>query len=83
VVFGLLEPDGVLCNLEHVSSPTVRLHERFLGALGLAPNEEDSSNRLLDVETQLGWLREVEFADVDCRWKWLELALLGGEEPGR
>ena len=57
-VFGLLEPGGVLCNLEHVSSPTARLHERFLGALGLAPNEEDPSNRLLDVETQLRWLRK-------------------------
>lgn len=81
-VFGLLEPGGVLCNLEHVSSPTARLHERFLGALGLAPNEEDPSNRLLDVETQLRWLREIGFVDVDCHWKWLELALFGGMKPG-
>jgi SAM-dependent methyltransferase len=81
-VFGLLEPGGVHYNLEHVSSPTARLHERFLGALGLAPNEEDPSNRLLDVETQLRWLREIGFVDVDCHWKWLELALFGGVKPG-
>lgn len=81
-VFGLIEPGGVLYNLEHVSSPTMRLHERFLGTLGLAPNEEDPSNRLLDVETQLRWLREIGFMDVDCHWKWLELALFGGVKPG-
>ena len=61
VVFGLLEPDGVFCNLEHASSPTARLQERFLSALGLAPKEEDPYNRLLDVETQLGWLQEIGF----------------------
>ena len=83
VVFGLLEPDGVFCNLEHASSPTARLQERFLSALGLAPKEEDPSNRLLDVETQLGWLQETGFVDVGCHWKWLELALLGGVKPGR
>lgn len=83
MVFGLLEPDGVFCNLEHTSSPTARLQERFLSALGLAPKEEDPSNRLLDVETQLGWLQEIGFVDVGCRWKWLELALLGGVKPGR
>jgi tRNA (cmo5U34)-methyltransferase len=80
-VFGLLEPGGVFLNLEHVSSPTPRLHEHFLAALGLKVEEEDPSNRLLDVETQLRWLREIGFADVDCHWKWLEMALLGGEKP--
>ena len=50
-------------------------------ALGYGPDWEDPSNRLLDVETQLGWLRSIGFSDVDCHWKWMELALLGGVKP--
>ena len=80
-IFALLEPGGVFLNLEHVSSPTPRLHERFLAALSLTVEEEDPSNRLLELETQLRWLREIGFDDVDCHWKWLEMALLGGAKP--
>jgi SAM-dependent methyltransferase len=80
-VWRLLLPGGVFVNLEHVSSPTPRLHARFLQAFGIGPDQEDRSNRLLDVETQLRWLREIGFADVDCLWKWRELALLSGVKP--
>lgn len=82
-VFDRLEPGGIFCDLDHVASPTAALHVRFLRALGISPEEEDPSNLLLDLETQLGWLRELGYVDVDCHWKWLELALLAGRKPGR
>ncbi len=80
-VWQLLRLGGVFCNLEHVASPSIRVHQRFLEALGITPDQEDSSNKLLDVETQLKWLREIGFEDVDCYWKWRELALLLGRRP--
>src|SRR5712692_4973314 len=80
-VFALLAPGGVFCNLEHVASSTTQLHHQFLAKLDLTPEQEDPSNKLLDFETQLGWLREIGFEDVDCHWKWRELALLAGVKP--
>lgn len=77
-VFDLLEPGGVFANSEHVASPTRRLHLEFFEAIGEPTEHEDPSDRLLDVHTQLEWLREIGFDDVDCYWKWLEMALLVG-----
>jgi len=77
-IYGLLTPGGVFCNLEHVASPTETLHLRFLEALSVRAEDEDPSNKLLDLETQLNWLREIGFAEVDCHWKWLELGLFAG-----
>jgi tRNA (cmo5U34)-methyltransferase len=77
-IYAVLNAGGVFCNLEHVASPTPRLHEEFLQRIGFTVETEDPSNKLLDVETQLGWLRGIGFAEVDCHWKWRELALLVG-----
>jgi SAM-dependent methyltransferase len=77
-IYSLLAPGGVFLNLEHVSSPTEALHQRFVDAVEVRRGVEDPSNKLLDLETQLSWLREIGFGDVDCVWKWLELALLTG-----
>lgn len=80
-IFSLLEPGGIFCNLEHVASATPAIHERFRWAIGYGNEPDDPSNKLLDVETQLHWFREIGFTDVDCYWKWLELALLVGVKP--
>jgi tRNA (cmo5U34)-methyltransferase len=80
-VFDALAPGGVFANFEHVASPTQRLHLAFFDAIGEPLEHEDPSDRLLDVQTQLEWLRAIGFDDVDCYWKWLEMALLIGVKP--
>jgi len=80
-VFAALSPGGAFLNLEHVASPSEPLHDAFLSAIGYTRETEDRSNLLLDVETQLRWLRALGFQDVDCHWKWREMALLGGVRP--
>jgi SAM-dependent methyltransferase len=80
-VFDLLEPGGVFANFEHVASPSHRMHVAFFEAIGEPLEHDDPSDRLLDVESQLAWLRELGFDDVDCYWKWLEMALLIGVKP--
>jgi SAM-dependent methyltransferase len=82
-IFEVLTPGGVFCNLEHVASPTVALHHGFLRSIDTPPDQEDPSNKLLDLETQLAWLCEIGFTDVDCHWKWRELALLAGKKQNR
>jgi SAM-dependent methyltransferase len=80
-IWRLLEPGGVFCNLDHVASESAAAHQRFLDAMGTKPGEEDPSNKLLNVRTQLTWLRAIGFIDVECLWKWRELALLVARKP--
>ncbi len=37
-----------------------------------------AANILAPVEEQCGWLRDIGYRDVDCFWKYFELAIFGG-----
>jgi tRNA (cmo5U34)-methyltransferase len=77
-VYEHLTPGGVFCNLEHVASPTRELHAAFLETCGGSIDDDDPSNKLAPVAEQLDWLREIGFVQVDCHYKWREIALLAG-----
>lgn len=79
-ILAVLRPGGVFANLEHVASATARRHEEFMTIIGES-EDEDPSNILAPVETQLGWLRDLGYVEVDNIWRWRELALLVGEAP--
>ena len=70
----MLAPGGVFVNLDLVSSETDGLHERFLRAIGRT--HEDPADQPATLCSQLQWLRNTRFAEVDCHFKWLELALI-------
>jgi tRNA (cmo5U34)-methyltransferase len=69
-ILNLLKPDGVFCNLEHVSSPTTAIQEYFRKTIGIENQPKEPCNELLDMESQLNWLRELGYIDVDCYWNW-------------
>jgi len=77
-VGAVLRPGGRFVNAEHVASPTPDLHEQFLAALGRRPEDDDPSNQLVGVEQHLRWLNDCGFVNVDCFWKWRELAVVSG-----
>jgi tRNA (cmo5U34)-methyltransferase len=72
-IHALLAPGGVFANLDLVSPATPELHERFRREIGRV--EDDPSDRLADLSAQMEWLRDAGFDEVDCHFKWLELAL--------
>jgi len=78
-IYDILNSGGIFCNLEHVASVSLKKTTyTFFKAIGHAIETEDKSDKLLSTEEQLKWLKEIGFVDVDCYWKWLEMALLVG-----
>ena len=80
-VFARLRPGGRFVNVEHVASRSDELHIEFLAAIGKTPETDDPSNKLAPVPTHLDWLDDLGFRDVECFWKWRELAVVSGTRP--
>jgi tRNA (cmo5U34)-methyltransferase len=92
--FEVLAPGAPLVNGEQVAGPTPELdalyrrwHEEDARALGSDDAEwEATIERMrLDlsapVETQLDWMRDAGFVDVDCPWRSGRFAVLYGRRP--
>ncbi|CAN5834589.1 class I SAM-dependent methyltransferase [soil metagenome] len=77
-IYDMLNPLGVFCNLEHVSSISIRQHIKFFNLIGEPLSQEEKTDKTLSVEKQLQMLRDIGFVEVDCLWKWYEMALLIG-----
>jgi len=75
-IYDILNSGGIFSNMEHVISASVRQHNKFIESIGVTSANEDKTNRLLSVEKQLHILSDIGFIEVDCYWKWYEMALL-------
>lgn len=93
-VLEALRPGGVFVNAEQVRGPTPWLEERqHAGWLQACRREGASEEELTaalgrmradlhtDMETQLRWLREAGYADVDCFYKRWHFAVIAGWRP--
>lgn len=80
-IFSILKPGGIFCNLDHISSNSIRLSKYFRKIMARKPVNKEHEKRLTKIDIQIRWLLEIGFVDVDCYWKWLEFALLIGFKP--
>jgi tRNA (cmo5U34)-methyltransferase len=65
--------------IDHIAARTGKPRAQVEAEYHGRPDKAD--NKLERVEVQTGWLRELGFEDVDCYFKWLELAVFGGRKP--
>ncbi|MFB5599423.1 MAG: class I SAM-dependent methyltransferase [Nitrososphaeraceae archaeon] len=82
-IFSILNSGGIFCNLDHISSDSIRLKEYFRKEMARAPRNKEHEERLTNINVQIRWLKEIGYVDVDCYWRWLEFALLIGFKFGK
>jgi len=65
--------------IDHIVAVTGRDRTEMQRDYHSRPDKAD--NILEPVEAQVGWLCEAGFEHADCYFKWLELAVFGGQKP--
>jgi ubiquinone/menaquinone biosynthesis C-methylase UbiE len=65
--------------IDHIAPPTGRPRAEVAREYHARPDKAD--NKLESLERQLAWLREAGFAEVDCFFKWFELAVFSAQRP--
>lgn len=93
-ILGVLRPGGVFVNAEQVCGPTAWLDDlysdwwrRDCRAAGAGEGEIGEAevrmrvDRCTDVATQLQWMTEAGFGDVECFYKQTRFAVLAGWRP--
>ena len=65
--------------IDHIVAVTGRDREQVEREYHGRPDKTD--NILEPIEAQVAWLREAGFEHADCYFKWLELAVFGGQKP--
>ncbi len=88
IVYQRLAPGGAFLNLDHIGPGDDYLQERYLTAqerleepgarAGRDCPQNVGSHYRGSVEEHLAWLNEAGFAPVDCFWRRLNQALVGG-----
>ncbi len=93
-IFAALRPGGVFINAEQVAGPTPALDAEYerawhldIRAAGASEDEIAAAqmrmreDRCAPLESQMAWLREAGFVDVDCRFKDGRFAVYAGRKP--
>lgn len=80
-IAALLHPGGVFADLDLVRSSTEILHRRFMDRVPWELSPDRPWDRHPTLDQRVSWLDAAGFTNVDCVWKWRELALVVGESP--
>lgn len=95
-IFAALEPGGAFIHAELALGTTAATERRYqdhwdrhLAAAGIAPDElarireRMACDRPAPLESQLGWMRDAGFQNVDCYFKSYNFTVYMGEKPPR
>jgi SAM-dependent methyltransferase len=76
-----LRPGGVFADLDLVRSASETLHDRFVERVPWDRDPAAAWDRHPSLDERIAWVAGAGFENVDCIWKWRELALIVGERP--